>query len=106
VRGKEQDSVRIDVVLAQSGHNAVRDGRLLDLDGEPDSPRQGREGVVERRHGCRRTPTDTVVGADERSVGSGADVELDVIGADLDRAPVGAEGVLGFVPAGAAVCDD
>jgi hypothetical protein len=46
------------------------------------------------------------MGADERSVGSRADVELDVIGADLDRAPEGAQGVLGFLPAGAAVRDD
>ena len=44
-----------------------------------------------------------VVTGDEHAVPGGDEVELDVVGAHPDRGPVGVEGVLGTVPAGAAV---
>ena len=55
-----------------------------------------------RRHVGRRAELEVVAG-DEHPVARGDEVELDVVDAHPDGGPVGVEGVLGTVTAGAAV---
>ena len=93
----------------QLGHDADSPGGQLEhlLEGrDPELPQLDQRACPERPAGGGEPVEPEVVEDDEPAVARGLDVELDVVGADLDRALERGEGVLELVVRRAAVGDD
>ena len=89
-------------MLPERREHRVGRVRLLDLDGQPDAALQRVENLVKARQPGRRIR----VMANHQLTVARTDVELDVIGAFLDRKLEGFERVFRRFPAGTAVRED